>query len=133
MELESKHVEIKCSVNEVYEYLCDLNNFEELLPPDKYSNWQSNTDYCSFKVQAATIDLRKDELTENQLIKLVSGDKAPFPYVLNIHMKETPDGCEGHIVFTAEINQFLQMMVQGPLSNLFNYIANRLKEVKSKA
>jgi hypothetical protein len=34
----------------------------------------------------------------------------------------------GYINFEGEVNPFLKMMVQKPLSNLFNYMSNKMKE-----
>lgn len=133
MRIESDHVSVVCPTAEVFEFLCDLNNFEQLLPQDKYSNWESTADYCSFKVQSATIDLAKKEVNANDLIVLTSGDKAPFPYTLNIRLSEKGESTEGFIEFEGQVNQFLQMMVESPLKNLFNHMAKRLVEIKSQA
>jgi hypothetical protein len=37
-------------------------------------------------------------------------------------------GCEGYIHFDGEVNMFLKMMVETPLTNLFNYMSNKMKE-----
>ena len=35
---------------------------------------------------------------------------------------------EGYIEFDGEVNAFLKMMVEKPLLNLFNYMANKLSQ-----
>lgn len=130
--IDSEKVTIHKSPEVVYNYLCDFNNFVELLPPDKISDWRSDFDQCSFKIQnAAVIPLVKKEVHPTHKIDIVSGDKAPFPFTLTLHVKEVENGCECQLHFNGEINAFLKMMVMKPLTNLFNYMAERLQKVHS--
>jgi carbon monoxide dehydrogenase subunit G len=133
LKIKSKEVSVKKDPQVVYSYLCDLNNFKELLPQDKISNWESKEDYCSFKVQnTATIDIQFKEAHEFNLIHLVSGDKSPFPFTLDIHLDKIEDGTFGYQMFDGKVNPFLKLMVEKPLTNLFNYIADRLVVVMNE-
>ena len=120
---------INGSAKEVFDYLNDFNNIKHLLPEDKISDWSSDTDQCSFKVQnAAVIPLIKDSVEEPNKINIVSGEKAPFPFTLVVHLAAEGDQTKGHMVFEGEINAFLKMMVVTPLTNLFNYMGKKLEE-----
>lgn len=128
--IESDKVIVNKSSKVVFDYLCDFNNVVNLLPQDKISDWRSDLDSCSFKIQnAAIIPLIKKEVHPTTKIDIVSGEKAPFPFTLEIYLKEDGDTCECYMKFDGEINAFLKMMVVKPLTNLFNYMANKLKEV----
>ncbi|MBI3133143.1 MAG: hypothetical protein HYZ14_00565 [Bacteroidetes bacterium] len=128
--IESDKVKINKSSKVVFDYLCDFNNIVHLLPQDKISDWRSDNDQCSFKIQnAAIIPLVKKEVHPEHKIDIVSGEKAPFPFTLIVHIKEVESGCECHLHFNGEINAFLKMMVMKPLTNLFNYMADRLQKV----
>lgn len=128
--IESDKVTIAKSSQVVFDYLCDFNNIVHLLPQDKISDWRSDADQCSFKIQnAAIIPLVKKDVHPVHKIDIVSGEKAPFPFTLIVHIKETETGCECHMHFNGEINAFLKMMVMKPLTNLFNYMADRLQKV----
>ncbi|UKN01696.1 hypothetical protein K6119_18390 [Paracrocinitomix mangrovi] len=127
--INSEKKVISASPKEVFDYLCDFNNIIDLLPADKISDWRSTNDDCSFKVQnAAIIPLIKKSVEEPTTINIESGDKAPFPFTLVIHLKETDGNTQGELVFEGEINAFLKMMVVKPLTNLFNYMADKLQE-----
>ncbi|MCH2234568.1 MAG: hypothetical protein MK078_09970 [Crocinitomicaceae bacterium] len=127
--IDSNKVAVEAGIQEVFAYLTDFNNIKELLPQDKISDWESDKDFCSFKVQnAATIPLKKEAVNEFDKIDIVSGDKAPFPFTLQIHLSEKDGGTEGYIHFEGDINMFLKMMVEKPLENLFNYMAHKLQE-----
>ncbi len=130
--IESKKVVVNCPDSEVFEYLLDMNNFKELLPQDKISNWTSSEKECSFKVQnTATIALVQKGATPSKEINIVSGDKSPFPFTLNIYLEATDAATRAYMICDAEVNPFLKMMIEKPLSNLFNYIADQLVAVKS--
>jgi carbon monoxide dehydrogenase subunit G len=129
MKIESKKVKVNASREEVYQYISDLNNFKDLLPMDKISEWESTQDYCSFKIQGtATIDLKKEKDEAPARLLLVGGDKAPFPISLDIFFDEADSLTEVYQKVHAEVNPFLKMMVQKPLTNLFDFIADRLQE-----
>jgi hypothetical protein len=128
--IESEKVLISKSSEIVFDYLCDFNNIVHLLPEDKISDWRSDKDQCSFKIQnAAIIPLVKKDVHPHHQIDIVSGEKAPFPFTLTILIKPADSGCECQMIFNGDINAFLKMMVMKPLTNLFNYMADRLQKV----
>lgn len=120
--------------SEVFDYLCDFNNIKNLLPEGKFSDWTATEDECSFKVQNAFhIPLKKESVEPTDRINIVSGEKAPFPFTLVIHLSDKGEQTEGCIAFDGEINAFLKMMVVGPLTNLFNYMASQLQKEFNKS
>ncbi len=128
--LESKRVEIAKPAQELYAFVQDMNNFKELLPEGRISEWQSDGKSCAFKVQgAATIGLMLDGGTAPTLLKLKATERSPFPFTLDVHMKE--DGASTTIwqEFNADLNPFIKMMVEKPLQNLFDHIADRMKAI----
>lgn len=132
--IESTHVEINQSSQFVFDFVNDFNNIKQLLPQDKISDWRSDFDSCSFKIQnAAIIPLVKESVVEYTVINVVSGEKTPFPFTLVITFKELEaNKTEVFLNFDGDINAFLKMMVVKPLTNLFNYMADELKTVCEK-
>lgn len=126
--IESQQVDIRTSPQEVFDFLADLNNLKELLPQDKISEWQSTEDSCSFKVMGAyTIGLEKDSWEEPERLLLKSSDSAPFPFTLDIDIKPNGEFTRAGMKSQVDVNPFMKMMVQKPLQNLFDHIANQLK------
>ena len=130
MKIESEKVIVNASSKEVFDFLSETKNIEELLPLDNIKEFKSSEKECSFKVQGGiTITLIQDELVPTNAIKMKSGEKSPFPFNLTIHMEgHAENQTLGFINFEGEVNPFLKMMVQKPLSNLFNYMSNKMKE-----
>jgi carbon monoxide dehydrogenase subunit G len=125
--IKSKEVRIARPAEELYSFLQNMDNFQELLPHDRISDWKSDGKSCSFKVQgAATIGLALDGGTPNSLVRMKSTDRSPFPFTLNVHLAEKDGVTEAHQVFEAELNTFLKMMVEKPLKNLFDHIADKM-------
>jgi carbon monoxide dehydrogenase subunit G len=126
--IESKKVDVKASREEIFTFLTNLNNFIELLPKDKISDWKSDEASCSFKVQGGyKIGLLMGSAHPHEKIILNSSSDSPFKFVLNIHLEEFGSGTRGWQVCEADLNPFLRMMVEKPLKNLFDYIADKLQ------
>ena len=128
--IESKHVEIARSAQDLYSFLQDMNNFQQLLPQERISEWKSDGTSCSFKVQgAATIGLQPDGGTAPTLIKMKATERSPFPFTLDVHLNEENGSTKAYQEFNADLNPFIKMMVEKPLKNLFDHIADRLVKV----
>jgi carbon monoxide dehydrogenase subunit G len=125
--IESKHVEITRAPQDVYAFLQDMNNFQQLLPQDRISEWKSDGTSCSFKVSgAATIGIMLADGSTPENLKLKSSDKSPFPFTLDVHIAPSGDGTKAFQVFEADLNPFIKLMVENPLRNLFDHIADKM-------
>ena len=132
MKIESTKVEISKSQTEIYEFLSDFNNFENLMP-ENVSNWESTADECSFSVKGmASIGMAISDRMPDEQILISSTPKSPFRFNLNCFV-ENVDETQSitQLVFEAELNPVIQMMAEKPLTNLFELIIDKLKEVHS--
>ena len=131
MKIESEKSEINKPSAEVFAFLSDFNNFQQLMPP-QVVDWQSTKDDCVFKISGmATIGMKIVEKTPNTNIKIVSnGGKVPFAFTLNVNLTEvSPTQTSGQLIFEADINPMMGMMVEKPLRNFFNLLAGKMKEL----
>ena len=127
MNIETNHQIINASREEVYNFLIDMNNFEELFPKDKIDNWSATEETCSLKIKSmGQIGLKRVASTPNLLIYLDSYGKSPFKFTLNIYLSEKENGSEVYLDFDGDINPFMKMMVEKPLTEFFNGIVKRL-------
>jgi carbon monoxide dehydrogenase subunit G len=125
--IESKKVIVPAGADKVHDFLINTDNIQHLLPEGKFSDWKSDGKMCSFKIQGAyTIGLRYRESTPNSLVVFESTEGSPFPFTLNVHLNEQAGQTEAFQICDAQINPFLEMMVKGPLKNLFDYMADKL-------
>lgn len=131
MKIESEKTKIQASTEEVFNFLANAENIEKLLPKNDVKDFKGTETECSFKVQGGiTISLLQEELKPFHEIHMKSGEKSPFPFELVIHLSSLEEkSTEGYIAFDGEVNAFLSMMVKKPLTNLFNYMSNKLETV----
>ncbi len=129
MIIQSEKVQVNAAQKDICTFLSDSNNLLHLLPQDKISDFKSTVEECSFKVQGGvTISLIQTGTEGDSKLFLKSGEKSPFPFKLTIQLDQIEGTTEGYILFDGEVNAFLKMMVEKPLTNLFNYMSNKLME-----
>lgn len=121
--------EINKNVSEVYAFLADLNNHEQLMPENIY-NWSSTTDEARFTIQnMAKLALKVEERSENQFIKLVPSEKAPFEVTLRWELQVIADTVtKATFIIGADLNMMMKMIASGPLQKLVDFQVNKLKE-----
>ena len=122
--------EINLPVAQVYEFLADLNNHQQLMPENIY-NWSSTKDEASFTIQnMAKLAIRISERIENKELTAIPTEKPPFDVVLKWTVEE--DGKGGTIakhILSADLNMMMKMLASGPLQKLADHQTERLKEI----
>lgn len=129
--IESDKVEIANSAEKIFTYLGDFNNFEKLMP-SQVTNWTSTTEDCSFTINGmATIGMKIVDKTPFSKISIVSNGKVPFEFKLFVLLTEKDENnCVGQLTFESEMNPMIKMMVEKPLGNFFNMLAQKMKDIK---
>jgi carbon monoxide dehydrogenase subunit G len=127
--IEIEKREIETTQENVFAFLSDFNNYKELMP-ESVSNWQSSLDHCSFKMQGlANIGMRIEERIPHSTIFVKSQGEGPFDFTLTIHMDNHGEGrCLAGMVFEADINPFMKMMVEKPLGSFFGYMTKQVQQ-----
>jgi len=117
---------IPSSQHQVYAYLSDINNLKNLMP-DRVEGWNSDTESCSFAIKGmAQIEMKVRERLPEHKIVLESFGKSPFPFTLEAELREADNATEVALLFNGEMNAFMKMMAEGPLSNFFNMLLEKL-------
>ena len=131
MKIDSDIVEIENSSANVFAYLSDFNNFKNMMPP-QISDWKSTADNCSFNINGmANIGMKIVNKVPSSLINIKSDGKVPFTFDLDVHITEMGENkCKGQLIFNGDINVMMKMMVEKPLTNFFNILANKMKDIK---
>jgi carbon monoxide dehydrogenase subunit G len=133
--IESKEVTVKGSCQQTFEFLKNLNNYHLLLPKDRISDWKADEKSCSFRIQNTyTITLVYNGANEPNTIMLISGEGSPLKFNLDLELADAnTETTQAKMVCKADLNPFLKMMVEKPLKNLFDYMADRLVKVREEA
>lgn len=115
-------------VADVYAFLSDLNNHQQLMPENIY-NWSSTTDEARFTIQnMAKLALKVASRTENQEIIIVPSEQAPFPVELKWTLNDLGNGStEAVHTISAELNMMMKMLASGPLQKLADHQTEKLQ------
>ncbi|UIR57943.1 SRPBCC family protein [Sphingobacterium sp. SRCM116780] len=124
------NVTVAKSIQEVYTFLADLNNHEQLMPDTIY-NWSSTADEARFTIQnMAKLALKVEQRIENQELKLVPSEKAPFDVTLKWTLSEiSATSTLATFIIEADLNMMMKMIAAGPLQKLADFQVNKLKEI----
>lgn len=126
---ESKKVTVKAGPDRTFAFLKDPRELYELLPQDRIEDWNADEEHCSFRIRGLTnLDLYLDECVPNERIEYRSGEKAPFPFTLSVHLNKLEEDTECQVICEAELNAFLEKMASDPLKRLFDHMAEQIKE-----
>jgi carbon monoxide dehydrogenase subunit G len=130
--IESK-VLINKPINEVFEFLSDLNNHQQLMPENIY-NWSSTKDEAKFTIQnMAKLALKVSSITKNKEIIVKPSEEAPFEIELKWTVTDEGEGkTEATHTISADLNMMMKMIVSGPLQKLVDHEAHALKTILSK-
>jgi carbon monoxide dehydrogenase subunit G len=129
--IESDKVEINHTAEHIFNYLSDFNNFEKLMP-SQVTNWTSTSEDCSFTINGmATIGMKIIEKTPHTKITISSHGKVPFDFKLFVLLTEKDAANSvGQLLFESDMNPMIKMMVEKPLGNFFNMLAQKMKDIK---
>src|SRR5690606_36971534 len=117
-------------VSDVYAFLADCNNHEQLMPDSVY-NWSSTRDEAQFTIQnMAKLALKVDRRIENTEVTFVPSENAPFDVTLK--WKVTPAGNDvsvAELTIEAELNMMMKMLALKPLQKLVDSQLEALKKI----
>jgi hypothetical protein len=126
---ESDKISINCPAEKIFTFLSDFNNFGKLMP-EQATNWKATQDTCSFSIQnMAQLAMRITEKTPFSKLVYSSESPSPFEFTLTTNLEIIADNqCTSMIVFDANINPMMNMMLQRPLQNFVNILNQKLKQ-----
>lgn len=131
--IESNIEQIKAKDEVIFNFLSNLSNFSELVP-EQVENWHADEDSCSFRVSGmADLGLRIIEKVPFQKIVISSDGNTPVSFTMVMNITAIADDSSSfQIVFIADLNSFMAMMVTKPLTNFVNVLAQKLREYYEK-
>ncbi len=128
VDFQSHRVTLAVPPENAFSFLSNLNNLQKLMP-EQIINWQSSESDCSFDIKGmAHISLEKAVAVPDRLIRIISRPENPIDLEIRGNFeKSSVNQTSAWIELTADLSPMLQLMVTGPLQNLVNIMAERLK------
>ena len=130
MTIIENSITIDKPVGNVYSFLSDLNNHQQLMPENIY-NWSSTEDEARFTIQnMAKLAIKVSSRKQDEEIIAIPSEDAPFPLELKWSLSDTDDGkTKALYTISAELNMMMKMLASGPLQKLVDYQTSALKKV----
>ena len=130
MTIIESSITIDKPVVNVYSFLSDLNNHQQLMPENIY-NWSSTEDEARFTIQnMAKLALKISARKKDEEIIAIPSEDAPFPLELKWSLSDIGDGkTKALYTISAELNMMMKMLASGPLQKLVDHQTDALKKV----
>ena len=130
MFIESPSTTVNKSDKEVFEFLTDLKNFEQLMPEniDKFEVINDDRFLFALKGMPEIVLERKEQTEFSQLILGAASEKLPFTLKADINSLEATKS-EVVLSFTGEFNAMMAMMIKSPITNFMRTLSENLGKV----
>jgi len=122
-------ISIDKPIADVYAFLADCNNHEQLMPESIY-DWSSTRDEARFTIQnMAKLALKVERRGENSEVVFVPAEKAPFDVTLRWHVIPKGDAATiAELIIEADLNMMMKMLALKPLQKLVDNQLDALKK-----
>jgi len=123
MQLESKKSIIQKSQKDFYQFLTNLENFEQLMP-ENINKFEVDGESFIFSLKGMP-EIRlvlKDKKEFNQLVFGAASSKLDFTLTTIINSIDD-NSCETQLLFEGDFNPMMAMMVKGPLQKFIDTLA----------
>ncbi|RYY35863.1 MAG: SRPBCC family protein [Sphingobacteriaceae bacterium] len=122
-------VHINRPVAELYNFLSDLNNHQQLMPA-QVQDWRSTANEASFSIQnMAKLSLGVQERVENAEITIVPVEEPPFKMMFKWQLAQENSYTSVQYTIAAELNMMMKMLASGPLQKLADHQTQALAEI----
>jgi hypothetical protein len=130
MNLESPKVTVQNNASYLFEALCDVNNFEKLMPESIAKFEVTDADSFIFGLKGMPeIKLRMKDKTPNSKIVLgAASDKLPFTLTANIE-EISESSAAIQLVFEGEFNAMMAMMIKGPITKFIETLSENMHKL----
>ncbi|KPM31839.1 Hypothetical protein I595_2339 [Croceitalea dokdonensis DOKDO 023] len=115
---------------EVFDFLLDVKNFEQLMPDNiaKFEVLDADTFRFGLSGMPEIVLKQKNTTPNDQLVYGAASDKLPF--TLTADLISVSDGeTEVVLSFTGEFNAMMAMMIKTPITNFMETLSNNLAKI----
>lgn len=129
MEITGDKVQVAKSQADLYTFLTDVKNYEQLMPPE-VKKFEADADSFIFGLGGMPeVKLRLNETTPNSKIVLKEGG-GKIPFNLHIEIEEgTDEQCNCQLTFTGDFNPMVRMMIERPLKKFISQLTEALTKL----
>lgn len=130
MHIESPKKIVAKSIQEVFEFLSDVKNFEHLMPENisKFEVISEERFLFALKGMPEIVLQRKEVVPHSKVVLGAASEKLPFTLTANL-IAIAPKETEVSLNFEGEFNAMMAMMIKNPITNFMGTLSDNLKKV----
>jgi hypothetical protein len=127
MQIESPKTKVHKSPEEIFNFLADIKNFEQLMPDSisKFEVLEEGKFLFALKGMPEIILKLKEQHPHEKIILGAASDKIPFNLIADITDIDSTSS-EVQLTFTGEFNAMMAMMIKGPITNFIGTLAEKM-------
>ena len=127
MNLESPKVSVPKSAQYLFDALCDVKNFEKLMPESiaKFEVLDENAFIFGLKGMPEIKLKMKDKVAPSKVVLGAASDKLPFTLTADIDAT-SENASDVQLFFEGEFNAMMAMMIKGPISKFIETLASNM-------
>ena len=127
MNLESQKVTVQESQEYIFNELCQVKNFEKLMPENisKFEVLDENAFIFGLKGMPEIKLKLKEKNPNSRIILGAASDKLPFTLTANIS-EISAQSTEIQLLFDGEFNAMMAMMIKGPISKFIETLSENM-------
>jgi len=128
MNLTSKKVTVQKSAEELCDFLCDVKNFEKLMPDNisKFEIIRDNAFVFALKGMPEIALELKEVIAPNKVTLVAISDKLPFTLIGNIEAINEISS-DVSLQFEGDFNPMMAMMIKGPITKFIETLSSNLE------
>ncbi len=127
MNLESPKVSLEKSAQYMFDALCDVKNYEKLMPENIAKFEVTSEDSFIFGLSGMPeIKLRmKEKIAINKVILGAPSDKLPFTLTANIE-SISENNSDVQLLFEGDFNAMMAMMIKSPINKFLESLSGNM-------
>jgi len=130
MNITSKKVTVQKPANKLCDFLCDVKNFEKLMPENisKFEVIRDNAFVFALKGMPEIALEVKEIIAPNKVTLGAISDKIPFTLIGNIEALDQTSS-NAALSFEGDFNPMMAMMIKGPITKFIDTLASNLEKL----
>ncbi len=119
-----------CTPAELFGFITDIRNFEQVIPAGNIKDWQASEKECTFQIPPfGTANVRIKETIPYSLVKYTGNVLRENEFELAVNITEDDRKlAEVKLNLTAGLNPFLKMMATEPINRFMELLIGEMEK-----
>lgn len=128
MKIESRKVTVNKSAENLFNFLTELSNYQQLMP-ENTEKFEIDRESFIFGLKGMPeIRLIPKESTANSSV-ILGAASSKIPFTLAFDINELDHNSEVQIKFNGDFNPMISMMAKKPLTNFINTVIDNIEKL----